>query len=328
MKQLALIFLLLLSLSGLSQPEQQFFPLGDFETVNGEVIQNCRVGFTTLGKLNEGKTNAILWPTWFTGTSAQILDYGIPLMTLDTTGLFLIIVDALGNGVSSSPSNTDEFPDITIADMVRSQYRLITEEFGITKLYAVMGISMGGMQTFEWLVRYPNMMEKAIPIVGTPKQSFFDLLLWSTEAKLIEAAEGPEELETAMKRVSEIQQLHLYTPSYLAKRYTPDSLEVVLSNEYQNLKHPYDYLSQLKAMMDHDIYRTSSKDPEELKGHIEADVLNVVALQDHMVNPIAAMELSGIMGWPQVKLEGDCGHIANGCESDKVLTATKPFLKR
>ena len=66
----------------------------------------------------------------------------------------MIFVDAFGNGVSSSPSNSEtqpgsRFPTITIRDMVRQQHRFLTEVLGIEHLLAVTGISMGGMQSFE-----------------------------------------------------------------------------------------------------------------------------------------------------------------------------------
>jgi homoserine O-acetyltransferase len=73
---------------------------------------------------------------------------------VDTSNFFPIMVDALGNEVSTSPSTSrtqpgERFPRVSIGDMVHTQYRLITETLGIERLYAVMGIPMGGMQTFE-----------------------------------------------------------------------------------------------------------------------------------------------------------------------------------
>ena len=49
----------------------------------------------------------------------------------------------------------DAFPVITIGDMVRLQKMLI-DSFGIPRLLAVAGGSMGGMQALEWAVAYPD----------------------------------------------------------------------------------------------------------------------------------------------------------------------------
>jgi homoserine O-acetyltransferase len=62
------------------------------------------------------------------------------------------------------------FPVITIADMVAAQKRVV-EHLGITKLFAVIGGSMGAMQALEWASRYPEMVFSAIPIAGAARHS-------------------------------------------------------------------------------------------------------------------------------------------------------------
>jgi homoserine O-acetyltransferase len=53
---------------------------------------------------------------------------------------------------------------------------MVTKHLGIDHLYAVIGVSMGAMQAFEWLAAYPDFMDKVVPIVGTPKQTSYDLM--------------------------------------------------------------------------------------------------------------------------------------------------------
>ena len=142
MRNIITILLLLVANCITAQSNQQFANIGDFTTVDGNIIKDCKVGYRTVGKINTEKTNAVLWPTWFTGTSEQV--FGMLNNIIDTTGLYVIIVDALTNGVSSSPSNMYEFPKITIRDMVNSQYKLLTDHLNISHLYAVMGISKIG----------------------------------------------------------------------------------------------------------------------------------------------------------------------------------------
>ena len=174
-----------------AQSEQRFADLGNFKLVSGEMIYKCKIGYRTFGTLNEEKSNAILWPTWFGGKSENLANLIGPDKVVDSDEYFVIAVDALGNGVSSSPSNSEyqsnrNFPQITIKDMINSQYKLLTEHLGINHLHGIIGGSMGGMQVFEWIVSYPNFMEKAIAYVGSPKLTSFDLLVWQTELTAIE----------------------------------------------------------------------------------------------------------------------------------------------
>ena len=163
----------------LAEGEQQFAALGNCKLDSGQEIEGCRLGYRTWGKLNPEGTNAILFPTWFGGTSQDIAGMIGEKGLADPAKYFVIVVDSLGNGISSSPSNSKTqprmaFPVFTTRDMVRSEYRLVTESLHLKHLHAVMGVSMGGIQAFEWMVDYPDFMEVAIPIVGTPRPSRFE----------------------------------------------------------------------------------------------------------------------------------------------------------
>ena len=91
--------------------QQQFAELGDLKLESGEVIRNCRIGYRTYGTLAPDRSNVVLWPTWFTGRTAQLEPMIGPGKLLDPAlGVFVVTVDALGNGVSTSPSNSTELP--------------------------------------------------------------------------------------------------------------------------------------------------------------------------------------------------------------------------
>src|SRR6267143_6366606 len=100
----------------------RFAQLGDFKVESGEVIRDCRVGYRTFGKLNDAKSNAILFPTWASGTTEQLQsNIGVGKL-VDDSKYFVVAIDALSNGVSSSPSNSNlqprmSFPRLTIHDM-------------------------------------------------------------------------------------------------------------------------------------------------------------------------------------------------------------------
>jgi len=104
--------------------ELQTYELDECPLENGEVIGECVIAYRTVGELNAGGTNAVLLTTWgLFGTSEQKLAYVGPDGWVDTDRHFVIVVDAFGNGVSSSPSNSrtqpgEDFPRFTIRDMV------------------------------------------------------------------------------------------------------------------------------------------------------------------------------------------------------------------
>jgi homoserine O-acetyltransferase len=79
-----------------------------------------------------------------------------------------------------------KFPEFSIHDMVESEHRLATEVLHLSRLHAVIGMSMGGMQAFAWAVLYPDFMDLVIPMAGSPQSTSYDKLLWTTEIDAIE----------------------------------------------------------------------------------------------------------------------------------------------
>jgi len=165
----------------------EIFDVGDFELESGGKLRGLKLAYATFGALNADKSNAILFPSWYSGTS-KILEqaYVGPGRALDPGKYFIILVNQIGNGLSSSPSNTPSpfnaaaFPDISIGDDVRAQYKLVTEHFGIGRLALVLGGSMGAQQSFEWAVRYPDAVARVAPIAGTARETAHNRLLVQT----------------------------------------------------------------------------------------------------------------------------------------------------
>lgn len=148
--------------------------IGDLPLEEGGTLRDCQLAYRTFGQLNDRKDNAILVTTWYSGTSKVMEDVYIGEdHALNPNKYFIVVVNQIGNGLSSSPHNTPlpfagpQFPRIRIADDVNAQYRLLTEYLGVEQLALVVGGSMGAQQTFEWSVRYPDMVKRAAPIAGT-----------------------------------------------------------------------------------------------------------------------------------------------------------------
>ena len=180
--------------------ETKYFDIAEpIDLDSGKTLNNVTVAYETYGELNKEKSNAILICHALTGDAHAAgwhkgdkkpgwweIVIG-PGKAIDTEKYFVICSNVLGGckgttGPSSINPETDkeywlDFPVITIGDMVKVQKKLI-DHLKISQLYAVIGGSMGGMQVLEWMVSYPKMMKKAMPIataaMSYPQQIAFN----------------------------------------------------------------------------------------------------------------------------------------------------------
>ena len=327
----------LLSLAVLAQ-EQQFASLGDCKLESGELIRDCRIGYRTFGKLNREGSNAVVFPTWASGTTEQLKSNIGPGKLIDSEKYFVIAIDALGNGVSSSPSNSRlqprmSFPRFTLRDTVETQHELVTKILHLNHVKAVAGVSMGGMQTFQWMVAYPEFMDKAIPIVGSPRLASYDLLLWQAQIDAIMNDRGWNNgnYTTNPSRVVQFEfgELLLTTPDHYNRQVTREQLFDRLRKEESNAGFDCnDKIRQAQAMMALDVSQTFNRSMDRAARAVKADVFIIVARMDHVVTPGPAMEFARLLKARTLELEGDCGHLAPSCEWQKVNPAVAEFLDR
>ena len=157
--------------------DYEIFEAGDVTLQSGAVLPATRVAYVTHGRLNAARDNAIVYPTHYSGThdsNAWAIGAG---KALDPDRYFIIIPNMLGNGLSSSPSNTPaphdgpRFPLVTVRDNVLLQHRVVTEVFGLTTLALVVGHSMGAQQTFQWGALFPGMVRRIAPFCGSARTS-------------------------------------------------------------------------------------------------------------------------------------------------------------
>lgn len=175
------LVILLLSVAPVSahkadEAPHQTFAMGDFPLENGKAIRDFSLSYVTHGALNTAKDNAVLVLAPFAGDHHHLDALIGKGKAFDTDRLFVICVDPIGNGLTTSPSNSKSqagplFPQFSILDMVNSQYRLMVDHFGIKKLLAVAGASMGGMQSLQWAVRYPDSVGNVAALVPAARTS-------------------------------------------------------------------------------------------------------------------------------------------------------------
>ncbi len=326
------------SLAGLAEDasgnRQKFAEFSECRLVNGESIAPCRIGYRTYGTLDAGRTNAILIPTWYTGTSADHA-YLVSKELIDPDRYFVIIVDALANGVSSSPSNSEtqangRFPEITIADMVDSQYRLLTEVLEVPSLHAVVGLSMGGMQAFEWAVRYPGFASRTVAAIGSPQLPTFDIAVWTTTNRLL-ALYRECECTDALEAMAGFGMTFL-VPTMLEQEIgRKDAVSTIAARgearlESISIGQTWDQQRQGEAMISHDIGRDFDGDLRQAAERIQSKFLIIIGADDRIVTPQPARDFAALIDAQLIELDEDCGHGDTRCAPDEFATLVRGFL--
>ena len=177
--------------------EKKTFELPSYTTVAGATIKSVKIGWESAGTLNADKSNAILITHYFSGTSHAFGKYAPsdatagywdaiigPGKAIDTRKYFVFSSDTLvnlnvnaPNVVTTGPASINpdtgkpygmSFPVVSFKDFVNVQKALV-DSLGIRRLRAVVGASGGGFQAYEWAASYPNMVERIVPVISTPR---------------------------------------------------------------------------------------------------------------------------------------------------------------
>ena len=185
--------------------EKKVFELPSFTTQGGRTLKNVKVGWESYGTLNADRSNAILICHFFSGNSHAAGKYTAgdaapgywdaivgPGKAIDTNKYFVLSSDTLVNLNTGDPKTTTtgpasldpdtgkpyalDFPVVTVGDFVNVQKALV-ESLGIRKLALVAGPSMGALQTFEWAASHPEMVAKAMPVIGAAEADA-QLIAW------------------------------------------------------------------------------------------------------------------------------------------------------
>jgi homoserine O-acetyltransferase len=185
--------------------EKKIFELPSYTTQGGRTLKNVKVGWESYGTLNADKSNAILICHFFSANSHAAGKYAAadaapgywdaivgPGKAIDTNKYFVLSSDTLVNLNTGDPKTTTtgpasidpdtgkpyalDFPVVTVGDFVNVQKALV-ESLGIRKLALVAGPSMGALQTYEWAASYPEMVAKAMPVIGAAEADA-QLIAW------------------------------------------------------------------------------------------------------------------------------------------------------
>ena len=174
---------------GSAQEQAKYPPTteGDFVVHNftfrsGESLPDVKLHYTTLGKPEKNAqgqtTNAVLILHGTGGTGHQFLapyfagELFNPGQLLDASRYYIVLVDGVGHGKSSKPSDGlhAKFPQYDHDDMVALHYKLLTDGLGVNRLRLIFGTSMGCMHSWVWGETYPDFMDALMPMACLPVQ--------------------------------------------------------------------------------------------------------------------------------------------------------------
>lgn len=318
----------------------QVAELGTCPLGNGKVILDCRVGYRTYGSLNAAKDNAVIMPSWLNGRSEDLESlFGKTASSkrlVDTTKFYGIAFDAFGDGVSSSPSNSRKqpgiaFPEFDMEDMARAEYRVVTEALGLKHLHAAVGLSMGAHQVFAWTVLYPKFIDLAVPIVGSPQTTPFDLLSKEIAKEAIESdpayLDGKYTKQPSLKLANAIGALMVSAPGYRNEQTTREKFPQWLGElEAPQRQDANDRVWQLKAIMAHDVLQ--GRTIAETARATPVKFLVIVAAEDRMVTPQPALDWAKAIGAETYTSPGTCAHLIMNCDGEAVSERVQRFLAR
>lgn len=312
--------------SGWLDAPHRALALGDFALESGSVIEDFELSYVVHGDPSRTRLPIVLGLCAI-GSSHHRLDFLIgPGRALDPRDRCVIIVDAIGNGLTTSPSTSTiqagwSFPEFTIRDMVRSQKSLL-EHLGCD-MVDVVGASMGGMQALQWAVSYPGTVRKVAALTPMAKTSAWAGAMNSTMRNVLEAALGEQatlspDSELLRSWCTLMQLLCTQTPERVDGIFAgPADLPAWRAAQAQQICEQgfqaIDWICQSKAYDAHDVGKTEGfeGDTEAALRSIRAEVL-IAAPQLDLYNPVhaAAWAAERIPNCGQFRIPGNAGHLA------------------
>lgn len=151
-----------------------FYAAGNLALVSGETLFDTHIGYQTFGQLNATRDNAVVIFSYYSGTHVRYLSLIGEGKTLDPTRWFIVLINKLGNGVSTSLSTSvmqpgPAFPAITLVDNLRAQEKLLFEHLRIRQIALVYGWSMGAMQAWHLAVARPEAVKSLLAVCGSAR---------------------------------------------------------------------------------------------------------------------------------------------------------------
>jgi len=169
--------------------QQGVFALGDLPLHDGGTLRGAKLSWKAHGTLSPSRDNVIVYPTSYSAQHPELEWLIGPDGILDPTRWFILQPDMFGNGLSSSPSNSPDYPElVTSWDNVAAQRRLLAEQFGVQRVACVYGWSMGAQQAYHWAAAFPDAVERIVAVCGSARTAVHNQVFLRSLLAVLEAA--------------------------------------------------------------------------------------------------------------------------------------------
>lgn len=306
--------------------------VGDLELEEGGVIRDLQLAHTTRGELNAAKDNAILVTTWYSGThEIWTREYIGPEHALNPDDYFVVVINQIGNGLSTSPHNAPDeismsrFPKVRIGDDVVAQERLLRERYGIERLQLVVGGSMGGQQAWEWAVRFPDKVLRAAPIAATAQNTPHDFLFTETLVETIECDPGfaageygsHEDVVDGLKRHAKLWAAMGFSTEFFKTEHwrgigfdSREALQTAFMEPYFTAMDPNDLLAMAWKWQRGDVARNAGGDLAAALGRVTAKLVAMPISEDMFFPPRDCAADAALVPGAEVKvIDSISGHL-------------------
>jgi homoserine O-acetyltransferase len=319
------------------------FPIGPFVFENGQRLNTMQVGFVTHGQLNARRDNAVLLLPGTTNTRHSADGYIGPANAFDPERHFIIAFEAIGAGTSSKPSDGlgSDFPIYNIRDLVSSQFRVVTELFGLTRLAAVAGASMGAFQALEWAIAHPLLMERVVLVVPAVRAGhIFKTVVAAVQEVLKLDPHWGEDRATMTGSAALRAAVRLYFPWTVSDAYLermPPALverEIESAIDRSSQWNAWDFVRRYQASASHDVGILFEGNIDTALARVRARTLILSTSSERLLGSTSARELAThIAGSKLVEVPTDRGHlgwraIAGAAESRLIAAKISSFLNK
>ena len=293
--------------------------IGRFAFEAGGALDDLVVGYVTHGVLNGARDNAILLLPGTANNRHSADGYIGSGKAFDTSRYFIIAVDAIGAGTSSKPSDGlgGRFPSYNIRDMVRAELALVQQVFGISRLRAVAGASMGAFQALEWSILQPEMMDSSILIVPAARagNTFRSIVSAATQAVKLDPAWNNGEYRNqplaGLRMAGRLYYPWTVTDAWI-EQLSPAQLDAEAGNTIERAARwdAWDFIRRYEASASHDVSQAFGGDMARALACVKARTLVLPSATDRLLPVDAARAMAqGIRHAAYAEIPGARGHL-------------------